>query len=164
MCKFFKKRHKTTFKINYVLFLILMILSCKTSKNIKNEISNSNDNFVIAFGETWGNFLLELERLKNTIVNSKVKGVVLLSGDRHISEFSKTKVTNLSYPLIDFTSSGLTHVYDNFSSEKNKYKIKNVVNEISFGLLIFNFDKNRIDMQMRGRDNKLLQEINQVYP
>lgn len=141
-----------------------MILSCKTSKNIKNEISNSNDNFVIAFGETWGNFLLEVERLKNTIVNSKVKGVVLLSGDRHISEFSKTKVTNLSYPLIDFTSSGLTHVYDNFSSEKNKYKIKNVVNEISFGLLIFNFDKNRIDMQMRGRDNKLLQEINQVYP
>jgi len=346
---------KTTFKINYVLFLILMILSCKTSKNIKNEISNSNDNFVIAFGscnkqykknvlwkeikkntpnvwiwggdniyadtddmlklkadyktlnkqngyldlvqnipvmatwddhdygfndsgvefekkkeaqkefldffkvdenserrqregiyhseifttkkgsvkvitldtryfrtaltkatenkkrytkntdknatilgkeqwqwltkelnsstanfniivssiqvlsaehgfETWGNFPLEVEKLKNTIVNSKAKGVVLLSGDRHISEFSKTKVANLSYPLIDFTSSGLTHAYNNFSSENNKYRVKKVVNEISFGLLIFNFDKNRIDMQMRGRDNKLLQEINQVYP
>ena len=139
-----------------------------------NELNNSTADFNIIVSsiqilsaehgfETWGNFPHEVEKLKNTIVKSNAKGVVLLSGDRHISEFSKTSVANLSFPLIDFTSSGLTHSYQNFSSEKNKYRIQNVVSEISFGILKFNFDARKITMQMRGKDNKLLQELFQVY-
>ena len=97
------------------------------------------------------------------ITTSKAKGVLIISGDRHISEFSKTKVNNLSFPLIDFTSSGLTHSYNNFTSENNKLRVKNVVSEISFGLLKFNFDTHQIKMQMKGKENILLQEIIQLY-
>ncbi len=89
---------------------------------------------------------------------------MLLSGDRHISEFSKTTVANLSFPLIDFTSSGLTHAYRGFTNEKNKYRVKAVVSNISFGVLKFDFETHKVTMQMRGKNNKLLQELFQVYP
>lgn len=114
--------------------------------------------------ETWANFPHEVDRLKNLIVDSKAKGVLLLSGDRHISEFSKLKDPRIPYPLIDFTSSGLTHSYSGFTSEENPYRIQKVVSNISFGILKFDFEEKSIIMQMRGIDNVLQQEYIQVYP
>ena len=144
-------------------------------KWLANELEGSKADFNIILSsiqilsaehgfETWGNFPHEVEKLKNIIVKSNAKGAVLLSGDRHISEFSKTNVNNLAFPLIDFTSSGLTHSYKSFSSEENKYRMQNVISEISFGILKFNFNTRKITMQMRGKNNKLLQELFQVYP
>ena len=142
---------------------------------LESQLYNSNADFNILVSsiqvlaaehgfETWGNFPHEVDKLKNTITKSNAKGVLIISGDRHISEFSKTKVNNLSFPLIDFTSSGLTHSYNGFTSEPNKHRVKDVVSEISFGLLKFNFDKHQVSMQMKGKENILLQEIIQVYP
>ena len=142
---------------------------------LTNELENSKADFNIVVSsiqvlaaehgfETWGNFPHEVEKLKKLIVKSNAKGVLLLSGDRHISEFSKTTVAKLSFPLIDFTSSGLTHAYKGFTNEKNKYRVKGVVSEISFGILKFDFETHKITMQMRGKNNKLLQELFQVYP
>ncbi|EAQ41320.2 alkaline phosphatase D family protein [Polaribacter sp. MED152] len=113
--------------------------------------------------ETWGNFPHEVEKLKETIIKSKAKGVLILSGDRHISEFSQTEVPNLPFKLTDFTSSGLTHSYTSYSGEPNKFRKLKVVNEISFGVLNFNFEKNFIDLEMRGRNNKLIQKMKQSY-
>ncbi|AQS93326.1 alkaline phosphatase [Polaribacter sp. BM10] len=142
---------------------------------LTKELKNSNADFNIIVSsiqvlsqehgyETWGNFPHEVDKLKQIITNSKAKGVLLLSGDRHISEFSKIEVKDLNYPLIDFTSSGLTHSYKNFSGEKNKNRVLNVVSEISYGLLKFDFDTHKITMEMRGKNNKLLQELYQIYP
>jgi alkaline phosphatase D len=114
--------------------------------------------------ETWGNFPNDVKKLKQTIADSKAKGVFIITGDRHLSEFSKTAVHNLKYPLIDFTSSGLTHSYSSFTGEPNQFRVQHVVKDISFGLLQFNFDKKSVSMQMRGEDNKIQQELNQVYP
>jgi alkaline phosphatase D len=141
---------------------------------LTNELENSKADFNIILSsiqvlsaehgfETWGNFPSEVDKLQSTIVKSNAKGVVLLSGDRHISEFSKTKISDLSFPLIDFTSSGLTHSYNSFKSEKNKYRVQDVISEISFGILKFDFKTHEITMQMRGKNNKLLQELFQVY-
>jgi alkaline phosphatase D len=142
---------------------------------LENELNTSKADFNIIVSsiqilssehgfESWGNFPNDVLKLKKSITNSKAKSVFMLSGDRHISEFSKTEIDNLNYPLIDFTSSGLTHSYGSFVSEPNKYRVQNVVSEISFGLLQFNFDSKSVKMQMRGKNNKILQEINQVYP
>jgi alkaline phosphatase D len=142
---------------------------------LENELNTSKADFNIIVSsiqilssehgfETWGNFPNEVEKLKNSIIKSKAKGVFLVSGDRHISEFSKTTVSNLKYPLIDFTSSGLTHSYTSFVSEPNQYRVQNVISEISFGLLQFNFKNKSVTMQMRGKNNKILQELNQIYP
>lgn len=113
--------------------------------------------------ETWGNFPHEVDKLKLLIKNSAAKGVIVLSGDRHISEFSKTKIEGVSYPLIDFTSSGLTHVYSSFSGEPNKYRVLDVVPELSFGVLKFNFEAKTVLMEMRGIGNILQQKLLQSY-
>jgi alkaline phosphatase D len=142
---------------------------------LSSELNNSIADFNIIFSsipvlsaehgfETWGNFPHEIDKLKKIIITSAAKGVLLLSGNRHISEFSKTEETSLPYPLIDFISSGLTHSYSNFTSEKNKYRVQDVVSKISFGVLKFNFTTRQISTQMRGVNNNLLQELKQVYP
>ena len=89
--------------------------------------------------ETWGTMPHEVDKLKNMISTSKAKGVIILSGDRHISEFSKTTIDGVDYPLIDFTSSGMTHSYSSFDGEPNQYREGEVVSDLSFGILKINF-------------------------
>lgn len=113
--------------------------------------------------ETWANFPYEVEKLKSILVSSKAKGIVLLSGDRHISEFSKIELDGINYPIIDFTSSGLTHSYTNYSGEPNKYRVGKVVPKLSYGVLKFNFDERIVSMEMRGDSNKTFQVLTQRY-
>jgi alkaline phosphatase D len=113
--------------------------------------------------ETWGNFPHEVDKLNKLIEESGAEGVLILSGDRHISEFSKTALPGLSYPLIDFTSSGLTHVYAGYSGEPNPYRIGEVIAEKSFGLLILNVTSKEAHMQMVGDHGKILNELTQQY-
>ena len=113
--------------------------------------------------ETWGTMPHEVDKLKSLITASKAKGVIVLSGDRHISEFSKTTIEGITYPLIDFTSSGMTHSYSSFDSEPNEYREGKVVSDLSFGLLKFNFEDRSVIMQMRGENNVLQQELIQAY-
>lgn len=108
--------------------------------------------------EKWANFPSEVEKLKELIVASEAKNVMLLSGDRHISEFSETRIEGLDYPLVDFTSSGLTHSYENFEGEPNRHRVGEVVKNKSFGLLKFDFSKKKVDLEMRGKNNKLQQD------
>ena len=141
-----------------------LVKELKTSQADFNIIMSSIQVLSNEHGfETWGNFPHEVDKLKQLIVTSKAKGVIILSGDRHISEFSLENISGLNYPLIDFTSSGLTHVYSNFSGENNPYRIGEVVKELSFGLLQFNFKTNEVTMKMIGDKNKLQQEITQQY-
>ncbi len=60
--------------------------------------------------ERWGNFPLERQKLIDTIGTSGAKGVVLLSGDRHIGALYRETPERL-YPLYEATSSGLNMVY-----------------------------------------------------
>ena len=113
--------------------------------------------------ETWGNMPHEVEKLKDIIVNSKAKNIIFLSGDRHISEISSTKITGLIYPLYDFTSSGLTHTYEEFISEPNQYRVSKVIKEKNFGILKFDLKTNTVNMEIRGLQNKLLESVTQKY-
>lgn len=150
------------------------ILGSKQWKWLEKELQNSTANFNIIVSsiqflshlhgyESWGTFPHEVDKMKKLIATTKAKGVLLLSGDRHISEFSSTKIEGLTYPLIDFTSSGLTHSYDRFKGEQNPDRIGHVVSELSFGILKFDFKAHKIIMQMRGKENILQQEIIQSY-
>lgn len=141
---------------------------------LENELNSSKADFNLIVSsvqylsrehgfETWGNMPHEVDKLKMLIGTSKAKGVIVLSGDRHISEFSIEKIEGLDYPLIDFTSSGMTHSYSNFDGEPNKYRKGEVVSDLSFGLVKINFDTKKVVMQMRGENNVLQQELIQVY-
>lgn len=113
--------------------------------------------------ECWGNFPHEVDKLEKLIVSSKAKGTFIVSGDRHIALFSTKKVPQLPYPLVDFTSSGLTHSYTGFSGEENSYLEGEVVKELNFGILKFDFDTHSVQMEIRGKENKLLGQHIQKY-
>lgn len=141
---------------------------------LKEELNNSDADFNLIVSsvqvisaehgfETWGTMPHQRENLFNMIKNTKANNVLILSGDRHISEFSKIDINSMDYPLIDFTSSGLTHSYDRFSGEPNQYRTGNVISDISFGVLKFDFKTKTICMQMRGKNNVLQQELIQRY-
>jgi alkaline phosphatase D len=141
---------------------------------LKNQLQNSKVSYTIIVSsiqflssehgfESWGNMPNEVKKLEDLISSTKTKNVLILSGDRHISEISKKEITNLNYPLIDFTSSGLTHSYTNYSGEPNKFRVGNVVSEKSFGVLKFNFKTNTVLMEIRGENNTILQSYSQIY-
>lgn len=113
--------------------------------------------------ETWGNFPHEVTRLMEVIGNSGARGVMVFSGDRHISEFSRINSEPLNHPLIDFTSSGLTHAYRGFKGEPNPYRVGEVVPLESFGWVTLNFADHSATFQIRSDGNKVLQQLSQEY-
>ena len=113
--------------------------------------------------EKWGNMPHEVDKLTNLLKSTQAKNTIILSGDRHISEISKIEIKGLAYPIIDFTSSGLTHSYTKFKGEPNKYRLGNVVSKKSFGLLKFNFKTNAVTMEIRGENNVIYETYMQSY-
>lgn len=142
---------------------------------LEEELNNSSADFNILVSsiqvisaehgfEKWANFPNEISRLYHLIGHTPAKNVIVLSGDRHISEFSKKDIPNLTYPLFDFTSSGLTHSYTGFKSEPNSNRFGNVVSVLSYGALKIDFSTKTITFQMIGENHKILQEFTQSYP
>ncbi|WP_396634929.1 alkaline phosphatase D family protein [Maribacter sp. R86514] len=135
-----------------------------TSKSDFNIIVSSVQYLSNEHGfEAWGNFPHEVDKLAKMIADSNADGVIVLSGDRHISEFSKTNIDGVSYPVIDFTSSGLTHAYRGFTGEPNKYRVGDVVFTESFGILEFDFDAKKVDFKIVGDNGIVLEKLEQVY-
>jgi alkaline phosphatase D len=60
--------------------------------------------------ERWGNFPLERQKLLDTIRDSRAKGVVLLSGDRHIGALYRETPADMP-PLYEATSSGINKAF-----------------------------------------------------
>lgn len=113
--------------------------------------------------EKWANFTHEVEKMKRVLLASGAKRVIFLSGDRHISEFSRMKMNKISYPIIDFTSSGLTHSYSNFTEEPNSYRVGEVVSTTSFGVLDIDLEQQRVTFKMMGENGKVLGSLDQSY-
>ena len=83
--------------------------------------------------DEWGNYPLERQRLFNLIKNNAARGVILLSGNVHFTEISKTNIDG--YELLDFTSSGMTHSNKAYAAANNPYRIAGAYDDLNFGLL-----------------------------
>ena len=83
--------------------------------------------------DAWGNFPLERQKLFDLIEETKASGVVVLSGDVHFTEISKTDEG--PYPLYDFTSSALAAPSVGNEDFANKYRISTTYAEVNFGLV-----------------------------
>ena len=149
------------------------VLGKKQWKWFKEELSEKTDYTIIMSSiqllsaehgfETWGNFPKEVKRFIKAVKRSKATAVLVLSGDRHISEFSKKDMKDLAYPLIDFTSSGLTHSYTAYNGEPNKYRVGEVVSVRSYGLVDIKLNSSIIGMKIIGIDGEILGEMQQEY-
>lgn len=137
---------------------------------LSNEIQNSKDDFIVINSsiqvlsaehgfEKWNNLPHERDRLLELIESSPVP-IVILSGDRHISEFSLLKQDDKrNFPLLDFTSSGLTHSYSGFSGEPNTYRVKEVVSTTSFGILDFDFESKALHAYIVGDQGEVFESL-----
>jgi len=117
--------------------------------------------------EKWANFPKERDRLLNMIASSKAKGVLLLSGDRHIAEFSSQEVEGLPYPLIDFTASGLTHTWsDKEQTEPNQYRVGKLIRELNYGMLEFDWQPESVSvaLSIRGHNGAVYETHSITYP
>lgn len=141
---------------------------------LANELKNSDADFNIIVTsiqflssehgfEKWGNFPHEVDRMYQTIVDSGAKGVLFLSGDRHISEFSRTSLDELNYPIIDFTSSGLTHSYADFTSEPNAFRVGEVISSTSYGVVEIDLNEREVVFKILGDNNVVLEQLKQRY-
>lgn len=83
--------------------------------------------------EKWGNFPAERDRLFRLLRETRAEGVVVLSGDIHISELSAIDA-HLGYTLYDLTSSGLTEAAYNLRPlHANRNRIGSAVRGNNFG-------------------------------
>ena len=150
------------------------ILGAEQWKWLERELSNSKADFNLIVTsiqflsnthgfEKWANHPHEVDKMKDLIKKSKARGIIFLSGDRHISEFSKMESDAFSYPIIDFTSSGLTHSYSSYSGEPNPYRIGEVVSTTSFGCIEIDLGTKEVSFKMMGENGEVYQELKQAY-
>ena len=113
--------------------------------------------------ESWGTMPQEVKKMEDILSKSKARGIIFLSGDRHIAEISSKDIEGLDFPLIDMTSSGMTHSYDSFKGEPNTHRLVEVVSQKNFGILRFDIDRNIVKLEIRGEGNRLYRSIEQKY-
>jgi alkaline phosphatase D len=139
-------------------------------KWLESELKNSNASLNIINSsiqvlseehrfEKWANFPTARKRFLDLIAKLK-KNVIIISGDRHISEFSKINLPGLDFPLYDFTSSGLTHTWPEKWKEDNHYRVGELIIQKTFGLIIVRWNKKdlKVAIQIRGKEDKVYQE------
>jgi alkaline phosphatase D len=139
---------------------------------LENELKNSEADFHIIGSsiqvipedhayEKWANFPTARKRLFDLLEKYPDKKTIMISGDRHIAEISRIDLEGLPYPLYDFTSSGLTHSWNNGIVEMNRHRVSDFIRGLNFGLIIIDWEKNenhKIRFEIRGEADKLLYE------
>jgi alkaline phosphatase D len=103
--------------------------------------------------EKWGDFPAERIRLQQLIADTETKGIIFLSGDRHIAELSRLDKNPAGYPLYDLTTSGLTH-FSNAAGETNRHRVSELVSALNYGTIDIDWNQEDPTITMRVRDDK----------
>lgn len=150
------------------------ILGEEQWKWLENELKDNTANFTVIVSsiqflsnqhgfEKWSNHPSEVKKMNTILKKAKAKNILMLSGDRHHAEISVDKDTDLGYPLVDFTSSGLTHTWPGTPMENNPYRIGKGTKELNFGVLYFDFANDTVTFEIRGEENVLYEKYTQQY-
>lgn len=116
--------------------------------------------------EKWANFPKARQRLLDLVAETQARGVVFLSGDRHIAEISLLgeRESPLDYPLYDITSSSLTHAWTSFPGEPNRHRVGKVFAENNFGLVEIDWDRRFLSAQIRDENNQTVRAVEIPLP
>ncbi|GAB4395223.1 MAG: hypothetical protein OHK0053_01130 [Microscillaceae bacterium] len=110
--------------------------------------------------EKWANFPQERKRFFDLLAKTKVKNVLLISGDRHMSELSAYVPEGLSQKVYELTSSGLTNTWSERREEPNRHRLGEMVVKINFGLLDIRWKKKKpvVRASIRGEGDQVYLE------
>jgi alkaline phosphatase D len=106
--------------------------------------------------EGWHNLPLEQAKLRQLIQRTGAKGVVLLSGDRHIGAIYKSTSPNL-YPLYEMTSSGMTHAWQD-AKEAGPNRIGNLVTQNHFALIELDWQQQQMRWGFKNTQDEWLKQ------
>jgi alkaline phosphatase D len=106
--------------------------------------------------EKWANFPQSRKKLFDLLESTNPRNVLLVSGDRHIAEFSKISLSN-GKEIFEATSSGLTHTWRQAWSEENKYRVDEMVIKKNFGVI--QIQPNKMTIEIRGELDSLFKSI-----
>ena len=106
--------------------------------------------------EGWSNFPREQEKLKQLIQKTAAKGVVLLSGDRHIGALYKSSGIQ-DYPLFEITSSGMTHAWAE-AKEDGPNRLGELITQNHFGLIEMDWSKQEIQLGFQNTQGEWLKK------
>ncbi len=113
--------------------------------------------------EAWGNFPLERKRLLNLIRDTKAKGTIVISGDRHLAEMMRLApdAAGIGYPLYEVTSSSLNAPSGNFTkagirfaNEINSYRVGLTYFDTNFGFIDIDWSQPSPLIRVQVRDEK----------
>jgi len=106
--------------------------------------------------ERWGNLPREQEKLMQLIQKTNAKGVVLLSGDRHIGAIYKSSGTH-GYPLYELTSSGMTHAWAT-AKEDGPNRLGELITQNHLGLIEMDWSKQEVLLGFQNTQGEWLKK------
>lgn len=101
--------------------------------------------------EAWATMPNERLRLYETIRASGAKGVVLLSGDRHVGAMYR-KAGLIAYPLSEMAASSLNLSVVKDDSEWSPAQVGRVYTPVNFGLVEIDWAGRKLSLSVRGLD------------
>jgi alkaline phosphatase D len=107
--------------------------------------------------DEWGDYPADRQRLFDLIGSTNANGVILLSGNVHFAEISRTDQG--PYPLYDFTSSGLTHVNETYGNAPNSFRVAGPYIDLNFGLVEIDWQRQHspeINLKALGLDGTIV--------
>jgi alkaline phosphatase D len=100
--------------------------------------------------DSWGKYPHERKWLIDLIRKYERKAI-FITGDRHIHEISAI-LDKGHHPIVDITSSGLTHSWEKFPGEENPYRIGKVHTGLGFGQIRIDWSGEAPALQLEIRD------------
>lgn len=107
--------------------------------------------------ERWGNFPRERQRMFDLIASTGARGVVFLSGDRHIGALYRES-QGTPYPLTEITSSGINRQFIN-AREQGPNRLGELYPRVNFGTLDIDWSQGRVALALRDEDGAVQRSV-----
>jgi alkaline phosphatase D len=101
--------------------------------------------------EAWRTMPIEQARLFATIKRAGAKGVVFISGDRHIAGLYKQDGL-IGYPAYELTTSSLNLSFREVSDERSTNQIGDMYGPVNYGTALIDWEKAALTLQVNGLD------------
>ena len=110
--------------------------------------------------ECWGNFPAEQAKMMSLIRSTRAKGVVFLSGDRHIGAMYKHQAADSSttYPLYELTSSGITQAWAS-AKEAGPNRLGELVTQNHFAQIDIDWVTRNLSLSLLGEQGQSLKQF-----
>ncbi len=106
--------------------------------------------------ERWGNFPRERQRFHDLVRDTGARGVVILSGDRHIGAIYR-QVDGVAYPLVEMTSSGINRFWPS-AKEAGPNRLGALYGLPNFGTIDIDWWKGEVFLALRDEAGQMVRQ------